>query len=92
MELFVTIAQVFPLAERNYTDRNGAQQVFASRGMILDNGLDRFYAEAIGDYARSLQVQAGESHMVSLQLNARTFTDKNGVTRYDNEIRVNRIG
>lgn len=45
--------------------------------MILDNGLDRFYAEAVGDNARSLQVQAGESHMVSLQLNARSFTDKN---------------
>lgn len=94
MEKIVFIKKVLPLQERQYTDRNGQQQTFVSRGFVLDDGIDCFYAEAVGDYARNLtqsQLNAEVLHGVSVTINARSFNDKNGVERFDNEIRINKI-
>lgn len=94
MEAIFTIREVLPIQERTYTDRNGQQQTFVSRGFVLDNGLDCIYAEAVGDYARNLtqqQTDLTQLHNVSLSFVARSFKDKNGATRYDNECRINKI-
>lgn len=92
MEKFVYIQQQLPLQERSYTDRNGQNQVFASRGFVLSDGIDTFYAEAIGDYARSLpQLDTQTTHRVQTQLAARDFRDKDGNIRYQTEVRIIKI-
>ena len=49
MEKLVTIIDQFPLASRPYTAQDGTQKVFNSRGFILSDGIDEFYAEMTGD-------------------------------------------
>ena len=90
MERLVSIQQQFPLQERSYVDRNGQNQVFASRGFVMTTGIETFYAEAIGDYARSLPQQFDQNVMHSLQaqLSVRDFRDKDGNTRYQTEVRI----
>lgn len=93
MEKIVRIMQAQPLQERNYTDRNGQQQVFASRGFVLSDGIDTFYAEAVGDYARSLppDFNTGANHRLQAQLSMREYRDKEGGFRYATEIRIVKI-
>ena len=90
MERLVSIQQQFPLQERSYVDRNGQNQVFASRGFVMTTGIETFYAEATGDYARSLPQQFDQNVMHSLQtqLSVRDFRDKDGNTRYQTEVRI----
>ena len=94
MERFLQIVQVFPLQERQYTDRNGQQQTFASRGFVLTDGIDHMYAEAQGEYARSIkdtQFDTSFMHRVQMQMVARNYQDKDGAKRYSNEIRIVKI-
>ena len=49
MELFVTIIEQRPLQSRPYTDSQGQNRVFYSKGFVLSNGIDEFYAEMTGD-------------------------------------------
>ena len=90
MERLVSIQQQFPLQERSYVDRNGQNQVFASRGFVMTTGIETFYAEATGDYARSLPQQFDQNMMHSLQaqLSVCDFRDKDGNTRYQTEVRI----
>ena len=90
MERLVSIQQQFPLQERSYVDRNGQNQVFVSRGFVTTTGIETFYAEATGDYARSLPQQFDQNVMHSLQaqLSVRDFRDKDGNTRYQTEVRI----
>ena len=92
MEKLVMIKEQFPVQERSYEDRNGQMQVFASKGFVLTDGVDTFYAEAVGDYARGLQALPTDVyHTVQCQMAARDFKDKNGVVRYQTEIRIIKI-
>ena len=91
MERLVSIQQQFPLQERSYVDRNGQNQVFASMGWTLTDGIDTFYAEMQGDLARSFRdVHPDPSllHRVQTQMSIREFKDKDGNSRFSNEIRI----
>lgn len=57
MERLVSIQQQLQLQECSYVDRNGQNQVFALRGFVMTTGIETFYAEATGDYARLLPQQ-----------------------------------
>lgn len=92
MEKIMTIKQVNPVSERNYTDRNGQQQVFVSRGLILADGIDTAYAELVGDAARRTDLAPGQTVCVSMSIHVREYEDRNHEKRYANEITVNRIG
>ena len=92
MEKLVTIINQFPLASRPYTAQDGTQRVFNSRGFILSDGIDEFYAEMTGDAA----IAAGEYdrtvwHQMQGCIKQRSFQDKNGVTRYDNQITITKL-
>ena len=52
--------------------------------------LDTFYAEATGEYARQLppEIDTTVCHSVQLQMNCRSYQDREGQTRYSNEIRI----
>ena len=89
MEKLVSIVQQLPLVERPYTDRQGQQQVFASRGFVLTDGVDTFYAEAVGDTARVMpQFDPAVMHMVQCQLAIRDYDDKNGQKRWLTEVKI----
>lgn len=94
MEKQVKITFQTPLQERTYTDRNGQQQVFASRGFVLSDGVDTFYAEAVGDYARSMpdHFSTTASYGVQTQLTVREFRDKEGNARYQTDVRILKMG
>lgn len=94
MEKLVSVLQQFPLQERQYLDREGQNQVFASRGFVLSTGIDTFYAEMTGDYARSqaaVQFDPAVMHMAQMQTSVREYKDKEGNTRYSNEIRITKL-
>ena len=92
MEKLVTIIDQHPLASRPYTAQDGMQKVFNSRGFILSDGIDEFYAEMTGDMA----VAAGEYdrtvwHKMQGYIKQRSFQDKNNVTRFDNQIFITKL-
>ncbi len=91
MEKLVQVVQALPFQEREYKDRNGQKQMFASRGFLLTDGVDYFYAEMTGDYARLMKDLYPDTHIwhrVQMQMSAREFKDKEGNVRYTNEIRI----
>jgi len=86
---YVTILKQLPLEERNYTDRMGQPQTFASRGFVLTDGIDTYYAEAVGDMARAMpQYDPNTFHCVQTQVSVREYTDREGKVHYSNEIRI----
>lgn len=88
MEKLVTIQQQFPLEERVYTDRKQQEQKIAIRGFVLSDGIDTFYAEALGDLARQMpNYDQSVMHNVQLQLGLRRFT-KDGKTRHNTEVKI----
>lgn len=62
MEKLVFIAKQLALEEREYTTQNGEKKVMASKGFVLSDGLDIFYAELTGNQAR----ECGELDMDQL--------------------------
>lgn len=88
---YVSILSQFPLVERQYVDRNGQPQVFASRGFILGDGINTMYAEMQGDLARAaanIQYDQAVLHSALLQTTMRDYRDKDGNVRYSNEVRI----
>lgn len=81
-----------PISEREYTDRQGAKNIFVSRGMLVSDGIDTYYAELIGDNARRADIAEGLTAVMQMTCTARQWEDKNHVKRYSNEITINKIG
>ena len=73
MEKIVTITKVQPLKERSYINGNGDNEVFVSRGFVMTDGIDTFYAEATGEYARQLPTEFDTTVCHSVQLQIRNF-------------------
>ena len=92
MEKLVTILEQRPVVARNYTAQDGTQKTFYSKGFILTDGIDEFYAEMTGDMARDTQpYDTSLLHKVQGYIKQRSFTDKNGQTRFENQIIINRL-
>ena len=92
MEKLVTIIEQRPVVARNYTAQDGTQKTFYSKGFILTDGIDEFYAEMTGDMARDVQpYDTTLVHMMLGYINQRSFTDKNGQTRFENQIIITRM-
>ena len=81
-----------PVVARNYTAQDGTQKTFYSKGFILTDGIDEFYAEMTGDMARDAQpYDATLIHKMQGYNKQRSFTDKNGQTRFENQIIITRM-
>lgn len=92
MEKLVTIIEQRPVVARNYTAQDGTQKSFYSKGFILTDGIDEFYAEMTGDMARDAQpYDATLLHNMQGYIKQRSFTDKNGQTRFENQIIITRM-
>ena len=86
------LEKIGPCTERQYTDRQGQQQVFAERVMRLSDGLNTMHAFLTGDRARQTPV-VREGDIVSVQLSsvAREWDTQQGEKRYETTIYVDRI-
>ena len=92
MEKTVFIREQLPLISRPYTASDGTQKVFHSRGFILSDGVDEFYAEMLGDMARDVQpFEVNIWHRVQAYIKQRQWQDKNGQTRYENQIVITKM-
>ncbi|MDO4497963.1 MAG: hypothetical protein Q4B58_09085 [Bacteroidales bacterium] len=92
MEKTVQILKQYPLQERQYTDRNGTPQVFASRGFEMTDGIDTFYAEAVGDFARSLmELDPSVYHRLQGQMTCREYKGSDGTIHHQNEVKIIKI-
>ena len=92
MEKLVTIIDQLPLASRPYTGQDGTQRVFNSRGFILSDGIDEFYAEMTGDTALAcIEYDRTVWHKMQGYMRQRSFQDKNGATRYENQIYITKL-
>jgi len=94
MEKLMLIKQVFQTQERPYTDKSGNAQVFTTKAFVLTDGIDTVYAEMQGDLARAnaqTQYDLSVMHAVQLQANVRQWKDSQGVERYSNEFRINKL-
>ena len=88
----MTIIGQLPLASRPYTAQDGTQKVFNSRGFILSDGIDEFYAEMTGDMAVAAgEYDTGVWHKMQGYIKQRSFQDKNNVTRFDNQIFITKL-
>lgn len=92
MEKIVTIIEQRPVVSRNYTGQDGMQKTFYSKGFILSDGIDEFYAEMTGDMARDAQpYDQSLLHMMQGTIKQRSFVDKNGQTRFENQIFITKM-
>lgn len=83
------ILEVFPLVERPYTDRDGRQSTFKSKGVIFQATRGSFYAEAVQEWAshwEGLKIKKGGVVDVSPAFRCRDYKDANGITHYANEL------
>lgn len=86
------IVKVLPLDERQYVSQSGEQKVFASRQLVLSDGIDTLCAELTGDLARRENWPLNEWTKVQVNCFAREYKDKNGKARFSNDLIINRIG
>lgn len=92
MEKFVKLQMQGALTEHQY-EKNGQQQVVAKMGFIFTDGINTFYAEAVGDYARAIpKMEVGAMYNIQGQIVLRQYKDKDGMERCANEVRVTKIG
>lgn len=93
--MLVTIKKSFPMVEREYENkRTGQKDVFRSKGYILSDGLNQWYAEVIGNQAQFLEKNPlDESQWIQadISFSVREYSDTNGVVRNSNEVTIQRI-
>ena len=91
MEIQVMIKDQFPLRERQYT-KNGEKKTFASKGFVLTDGMNEFYAELTGDKARNCGVMdVMNTYMVQLEMHHRSYTTLAGEEAHTTDININHI-
>ena len=92
MEKIVTILEQHPLVARPYPAKDGTNMVFNSRGFVLTDGIDQFYAEMTGDAALACpEYDRTVLHTVQGYIRGRAYQDKNGVTRFENQIFITKL-
>lgn len=92
MEKFVSIIEQRAHTARQYTAQDGTQKTFHSMGFILTDGIDEFYAEMTGDMARDCQpFDRTALHKMQGYIKQRSFTDKNGEQRFENQIYISKM-
>ena len=92
--MLVQIVKVWALEAHEYTDRNGKNQVFKSKGFTMQMGEGSFYAEAVGDNAVALDkldIKDQDTAFVQVSLRAREYKLQNGRERVSNEITIQQM-
>lgn len=92
--MLVQIIKVWALEAHEYTDRNGQNQVFKSKGFTMRIGEGSFYAEAVGDNAEALDkldIHPQDTAFVQVSLRAREYKSQNGTERVSNEVTIQQM-
>lgn len=92
--MLVQIMKVWALEAHEYTDRNGQNQVFNSKGFTMRIGEGSFYAEAVGDNAKALDkldIHPQDTAFVQVSLRAREYKAQNGAERVSNEVTIQQM-
>ena len=93
MELIVRIQEQGALQEREYQNKQtGAMEKFASMLFLLTHGGDSIVAEAIQEQARKQGTLSKDYYyLATLQMQARPWTDQNGVQRYETRVTITKL-
>lgn len=88
------IIKVWALEAHEYTDRNGRNQVFKSKGFTLQTSDGTFYAEVVGDNAEAidkLDIHPQDTAFVQVSIRAREYKAQNGTERVSNEVTIQQM-
>lgn len=92
--MLVKFTSIYPLSEREYTDRMGNKQVFKSKGFMMQTSDGTLYAEAVQELAESLNkldIKVGDCAMIQLSSVAREYTTQSGEKRVSNEFTLRQV-
>lgn len=92
--MLVKFTSIYPLSEREYTDRLGNKQVFKSKGFMMQTSDGTLYAEAVQELAESLNkldIKNGDCAMIQLSSVAREYTTQSGEKRVSNEFTLRQV-
>ena len=92
--MLVKFTSIYPLTEREYTDRMGNKQVFKSKGFMMQTSDGTLYAEAVQELAESLNkldIKVGDCAMIQLSSVAREYTTQSGEKRVSNEFTLRQV-
>lgn len=87
------VVKVFSLQVREYKSKDGQQQVWKSKGLLLSDGRNSMYAEAqmlTAESIETLALSGGEVVVAHTRLIAREY-ESNGVKRYANEVVIDNM-
>lgn len=94
--MLVTIQEVLPMVARDFDNKTtGKKDTFYSKGYVLSDGLNTFYAEALGNLAQRLErepLNASGFINVEISSNARSYETSTNQKRYSTDIIIQRIG
>lgn len=94
--MLVTIQEVMPMVARDFDNKTtGKKDTFYSKGYVLSDGLNTFYAEALGNLAQRLErepLNASGFVNVEVSSNARSYETSTNQKRYSTDIIIQRIG
>lgn len=92
MEKLVFIVKQFALEEREYTAPNGEKKVMASKGFVLTDGLDIFFAELTGNQARECgDLDMDHLYNVQSELRCSHWETQDHREVYQTRVYINRI-
>ena len=94
MQQLAIIKQIFPIVDRQYTNQQGQPAVFTSQGFLLTDGINTFFAETAGNYAKAalgLKLEVGMTVNVHLVVDARKWQTQQGEDRYENRVTITNI-
>lgn len=92
--MLVKFTSIYPLSEREYTDRLGNKQVFKSKGFMMQTSDGTLYAEAVQELAESLNkldIKNGDCALIQLSSVAREYTTQSGEKRVSNEFTLRQV-
>ena len=88
MERFVKIVNE---QERSFVAQNprtGQQENVKCIGLVLSDGINSFYGEMFGKQAEEWQGGTPGTYLCDYHMNVRQWTDKDGVVRFQNDVRI----
>lgn len=94
MEILCQVVEQQELQARQYEDASHQQKMFKSVGVILRTGTETLYVEAVQEYAEYLieyPLNPQTLYIAYLQAKTRSYTDQAGKTRYQTDVRLQKI-
>lgn len=92
MEKQVIILKQFDCTEREYENANHERKKFATKALVVTDGMDTMYVEVTGNQARDMgTLPEDRTYQVQLEARVRSWQGQDGSTNFANSIYVNRI-